>query len=66
MRRHRNRTSSRLPRQWDRAVQSLEAALYRNTEHPNAAKIRLLRRIMFADVDELQASGQVKLPEYPP
>ena len=58
-----NRTPSRLPRPYERAVQSLEDALYRNTERPNATRIRLLRQIMFADVDELEASGQVKLPE---
>ncbi len=55
--------ASRLPRQWERAVQSLEDSLYRNTEHPNTTLIRRLREVMFADVDEYQASGKLKLPE---
>lgn len=44
-------------------IGNLEEALARNTEHPNAGKIRRLREIMFADVDELETSGQVKLPD---
>lgn len=56
--------TSHLPRPWDRAVQSLEDALYRNTEHPNAEKIRQLYKLMFGELDEFEDSGKLKLPEW--
>lgn len=62
----RNQVKS-LPRSWrwscERVSKRLDALAERDGEHPNAQKIRLLRRIMFEDVDALEQSGEVKLPE---
>ena len=54
------------PRQRQRpqtALDRIDAFLGRNSEGSNAELIRRLRNAMFGDVDELQASGEVKLPE---
>ena len=48
---------------WRPALQRLDEALERASDGSNAEKIRLLRVAMFADVDELQKSGTVKLPD---
>ena len=45
------------------AFERLDAALSENTPLDNYEKIRLLRLAMFADVDELEASGTVVIPE---
>jgi hypothetical protein len=44
------------------AFQLLDAALEENTPSDNYEKIRLMRRAMFADVDELRKSGRIKIP----
>ena len=43
--------------------QRLDEALAVNTRTDNVEKIRLMRRAMFADVDKLQQSGQIKIPK---
>jgi len=43
--------------------QRLDEALAVNTRTDNVEKIRLMRRAMFADVDELEKSGTVKIPK---
>jgi hypothetical protein len=45
------------------AFARLDRALEQNTPSDNVNKIRLLRLALFGDVDRLQASGTVKLPE---
>jgi len=44
-------------------LERIDAFLQRNNEGSNAELIRRLRKVMFADVDELEASGAVKLPK---
>jgi hypothetical protein len=44
-------------------LERIDEFLDRNNEGSNAELIRRLRKAMFTDVDELQASGEVKLPE---
>lgn len=45
------------------ALQRLDTFLERNTSSPNAEIIALMRKAMFADVDELQKSGKIILPK---
>jgi UDP-N-acetyl-D-mannosaminuronate dehydrogenase len=45
------------------AFERLDAALEENTPSDNTEKIRLMRLAYFADVDELQKSGTLKIPE---
>ena len=45
------------------AIERLDAALEKNTGSSNAEIIKLLRQTAFADVDELEKSGTLKLPE---
>jgi hypothetical protein len=45
------------------AFERLNEALYENPAFDNRKKIRLMRRAMFADVDELEKSGRLKLPK---
>jgi hypothetical protein len=45
------------------ALERIDAFLDQNSEGSNAELIRRLRKVMFNDVDELEASGEVKLPE---
>ena len=45
------------------AFARLDEALANNTQPDNAETIRLMRLAMFADVDALQESGTVELPE---
>ena len=45
------------------ALQRLDEKLERSTTSSNSEIIRRLRQTMFADVDELEKSGQVILPE---
>jgi len=45
------------------AFQRLDESLEVNVPFDNREKIRLMRRAMFADVDELLKSGQIKLPK---
>lgn len=43
--------------------QRLDAALVENNRWDNFEKIRLLRQTYFSDVDALQKSGRIKIPE---
>lgn len=45
------------------ALERIDALLERNNEGSNAEMIRILRKAMFDDVDELEASSEVKLPQ---
>jgi hypothetical protein len=45
------------------ALERIDAFLQRSNEGSNAELIRRLRDAMFTDVDDLEASGEVKLPE---
>jgi hypothetical protein len=45
------------------ALQRLDEQLELSTTNSNAEIIRRLRQTMFADVDELEKSGQIILPE---
>lgn len=45
------------------ALENLNAALARDPSSDNTHKIRLLRMALFGDVDRLQQSGEVKIPE---
>jgi len=45
------------------AFQRLDESLEKNLGFSNAEKIRLMRKAMFADVDALEKSGTVKLPD---
>ena len=61
-----NRNRKARPRQRPRpqsALERIDAFLERNSESSNAELIRQLRKAMFADVDELEAAGELKLPE---
>jgi hypothetical protein len=61
-----NRTASARPRRRQRPqtpLERIDAFLEPNSEGSNAELIRRLRKAMFADVDELEASGAVKLPK---
>jgi len=41
----------------------LDESLEQNSGFSNAEKIRLMRRATFADVDALEKSGRVKIPQ---
>ena len=61
-----NRNNSARPGQRRRpqsALERIDAFLERNSEGSNAELIQRLRKAMFDDVDELEASGEVKLPQ---
>jgi len=45
------------------AFQRLDESLEQNSGFSNAEVIKLLRQTAFADVDELEKSGTLKLPE---
>jgi hypothetical protein len=45
------------------AFQRLDESLEQNSGFSNAEKIRLMRKAMFADVDELEKSGRIKIPK---
>jgi hypothetical protein len=45
------------------AFERLDAALAENTPCNNIEKIRRLRIAMFGDVDTLEKSGKIKIPE---
>lgn len=45
-----------------RALAALDASLARATAATQAERIQLLRRLYFADVDKLVASGALQLP----
>jgi hypothetical protein len=46
-----------------KAFQRLDESLEKNSGSSNAEVIKLLRQTAFADVDELEESGTLKLPE---
>jgi hypothetical protein len=45
------------------ALQKLDAAVERNTGGSSAEVMRQMRQAYFADVDELERAGEIKLPE---
>jgi len=45
------------------AFQRLDESLEQNSGFSNAEKIRLMRKAMFADVDELVKSGTITIPK---
>lgn len=53
----------RVPPAFRQAFERLDAVLAANTNPDNTAKIRLLRLALFGDVDRLQQSDPVKIPE---
>jgi len=55
-----HRTKARAYRQ---AFERLDAVLEENSQARNAEKIRQMRRAYFADVDALENSGTVIIPE---
>ena len=59
----RNLASRNVPPPYRRAFERLDDALEQNTPSDNSEKIRLMRLAMFGDVDELLASGTVKIPK---
>ena len=62
---HRQRLTQRQSKNlaYRQAFERLDAALEENTPCDNREKIRLMREAYFADVDALQASGKLVLPE---
>ena len=61
---HRTRSARSPHRQCPQTpLERIDAFLARNNEGSNAELIRMLRKAMFDDVDELEASGKVKLPD---
>lgn len=50
-------------RQKPPALERIDGRFAADDDGSNAEIIRLLRKAMFADVDELEASGAVRLPE---
>lgn len=64
MKRYRNRSARPGHRRRPpTALERIDASLERNSEGSNAEMIRILRKAMFDDVDELEASSEVKLPQ---
>jgi len=51
-----------LPPAWRPAFERLDTALRENTGSSNARKIAALRKVCFADVEALEASGEVVIP----
>jgi hypothetical protein len=51
------------PPAYREAFQRLDAALEQNTPSDNPGKIRLMRQVYFADVDEFQKTGKLVLPK---
>jgi hypothetical protein len=45
------------------AFERLDAALEENTPFDNTEKIRLMRKALFASVDELEKSGTINIPK---
>ena len=45
------------------AFERMNEALERNSRHSNAEMLRRMGELYFADVDELQKRGNVKIPE---
>lgn len=65
MNHHRKDPSASITRHpaYRRALQSLNEAIEQNTEHPNVEKIRLMRIAMFSDIEDLEQSDTVALPQ---
>jgi hypothetical protein len=57
-----------LPPAWRPAFERLDAALRENTGSSNARKIAALRKVAFADVEALKASGEIErmMPKWEP
>jgi hypothetical protein len=52
-----------VPPAYRRAFEQLNAALEKNTPSNQTAKIQMMRRVLFGDVDKLQQSGSVQIPK---
>jgi hypothetical protein len=48
------------------AFERLDTALRENADSSNARKIAILRKVCFADVEALEASGEVVIPVWEP
>ena len=48
------------------AFERLDTALRENAGSSNARKIAILRKVCFADVEALEASGEVVIPVWEP
>ena len=48
------------------AFERLDTALRENADSSNARKIAILRKVAFADVEALKASGEVIIPVWEP
>jgi hypothetical protein len=55
-----------LPPAWRPAFERLDTALRENTSSSNARKIAALRKVAFADVEALEASGELIIPTWEP
>ena len=48
------------------AFERLDTALRENADSSNARKIAILRKVAFADVEALKASGELVIPVWEP
>jgi hypothetical protein len=48
------------------AFERLDTALRENADSSNARKIAILRKVCFADVEALKASGELIIPKWEP
>ncbi len=55
-----------LPPDWRAAFERLDTALRENTDSSNERKIAALRKVCFADVEALKASGELIIPVWEP
>jgi hypothetical protein len=55
-----------LPPDWRAAFERLDIALRENAGSSNARKIAILRKVCFADVEALKASGELIIPKWEP
>ena len=63
---NKNARQNALPPAWRPAFERLDTALRENTGSSNARKIAALRKVCFADVEALEASGEVVIPVWEP
>ena len=61
-----NARRNALPPAWRPGFERLDAALRENAGSCNARKIAILRKVAFADVEALEASGEVIIPKWEP
>jgi hypothetical protein len=63
---NKNARQNALPPAWRPGFERLDAALRENTGYNNARTIALLRKAAFADVEALEASGELVIPVWEP